>query len=77
MLALCIVVICQAFFHWKERVEMVRMRDDAESEVRQLLAARNLPEFVASKSIEGPAKTYWMSDEEEHLMEQLKNKGMH
>ncbi len=56
---------------------MVRMRDDAESEVRQLLAARNLPEYVASKSIEGPAKTYWMSDEEEHLMEQLKNKGMH
>ncbi len=77
ILALCIVVICQAFFHWKERVEMLRMRDDMESEARQLLAAKNLPEYVASKSIEGPAKSYWMSEEEEYLLEQMKKKGVH
>ena len=56
---------------------MLKMRDDMESEARQLLAAKNLPEYVASKSIGGPAKSYWMSEEEEYLIEQMKKKGVH
>lgn len=74
IVVLGVVIVAQAIVHYRERRHVIDQRDSMESEVRQLLAAKNLPEFAASKSASESGECFYMTDEEQHTLEQERNR---
>lgn len=72
IIVLGLVVVAQAIVHYKERRHVIDQRDSMESEVRQLLAAKNLPEYKATQATRPIAEAYYMTDEEEYALEREK-----
>ena len=73
IIVLGVVIVAQAIVHHRERRHVIDQRDSMESEVRQLLAAKNLPEFVAMKSSSNDGECFYMTDEDQHALEKERN----
>ena len=69
IIVLGVVIVAQAIVHYRERRHVIDQRDSMESEVRQLLAAKNLPEYAAIRESNGESEAFYMTDEDQHDLE--------